>query len=77
MATYTENTQDSARMNQMLWFAGALGTAVGVAVWAYNRREPTYWERTKRVAGEVADRASDVDPWSAPGRGRRRSDAPP
>jgi hypothetical protein len=56
-------------MNQMLWFAGALGTAVGVAVWAYNRREPTYWERTKRVAGEVADRASDVDPWVGAGAG--------
>jgi hypothetical protein len=69
VATYTENTQDSARVNQMLWFAGALGTAVGVAVWAYNRREPTYWERTKQVAGQVADTASDINPWVGAGAG--------
>jgi len=53
----------------MLWFAGAVGTAVGIAVWAYGRKEPTYWEKTRRSAGQIADRASEINPWIGAGAG--------
>ena len=64
-----DNVQDRANRNQMLWFAGAVGTAVGIAVWAYSRKEPTYWEKTRRAAGELAERASDINPWVGAGAG--------
>jgi hypothetical protein len=47
----------------LLWFAGVLGTTVGVAVWAYSRRELSYWEKSKRAAGRVVDTASEINPW--------------
>jgi hypothetical protein len=53
----------------MLWFAGAVGTAVGIAVWAYSRKEPTYWEKTRRVAGQLAESAADINPWVGAGAG--------
>jgi hypothetical protein len=56
------NRQDNARRNQLLWFAGAIGATVGVAVLAYSRREVSYWERTKRTASQVAESATDIDP---------------
>jgi len=64
-----ENGQDRAVRNQMLWFAGAVGTAVGIAVWAYSRKEPTYWEKTRRAAGDLAERASEINPWVGAGAG--------
>jgi hypothetical protein len=64
-----ENAQDTAARNQMLWFAGAVGTAVGIAVWAYSRKEPTYWEKTRRVAGQLAESAAEINPWVGAGAG--------
>jgi hypothetical protein len=71
----TEIRQDNAqapngaRRNQMIWFAGALGTTIGVAVWAYSRREASYWDRTKRAAGHVAESAAEMNPWLGIGAG--------
>ena len=53
----------------MLCFAGAVGTAVGVAVWVYSRRDPTYWEKTRRAAGQIADSAAEINPWLGVGAG--------
>ncbi len=69
MSTQTENTRYDTGTNQLLWFAGAVGTTVGVAVWAYRHRQPSYWERTKRAAGEVAASVADVNPWLGIGAG--------
>ncbi len=69
MSPETNSNPDRGRDNQLLWFAGAVGTAVGVAVWAYSRRELTYWERTKRAAGHVADTAAEMNPWLGIGAG--------
>ena len=55
--------QDSARNNQLLCLGGAVGTAVGLAVWVYSRRELSYWEKTKRAAGQVAETAAEMNPW--------------
>ncbi len=63
MSPETNSIPDRARDNQLLWFAGAVGTAVGIAMWAYSRRELTYWERTKRAAGQMADTAAEMNPW--------------
>jgi hypothetical protein len=63
MITQQSDMLDSARNNELLWFAGAMGTVVGLAVWAYNRREVTYWDKTKQVAGQVAETASEINPW--------------
>ena len=75
MANYSNNPQN--RMNdqgskvkaELLWFAGVVGTTVGVAVWAYSRRKMTYWERTKRKASQVAATAAEVNPWVGVGAG--------
>lgn len=69
MGTQTDNAPDSARRNQLLWFAGAVGTTIGVAAWAYSRRELSYWERTKRAAGHVAETAAEMNPWLGIGAG--------
>ena len=63
MSTQNDSSQDSTRVNQLLWFAGAVGTTVGVAVWAYSRRDVTYWERAKRVTDQVAETAAAINPW--------------
>lgn len=59
----TDNAKDSAGNSQLLWFAGALGTTVGIAVWAYSRKELSHWERTKRAARQAADTAAEMKPW--------------
>jgi hypothetical protein len=58
-----DNVHDSTARNELLWFAGAVGTTVGLAVWAYSRREPSYWERTKRAVDQVAETAGEMNPW--------------
>lgn len=63
MSTQIDNRHDSTPRNELLWFAGAVGTTVGFAVWAYSRREPSYWERTKRAVDQVAETAAEVNPW--------------
>src|SRR5579862_5629366 len=62
----TDNAQDSGR-NQLLWLAGAVGTTVGVAVWAYSRRELSYWERTRQAAGQAVEAAAGINPWLSVG----------
>jgi hypothetical protein len=69
VGTQTDNAPDSARRNQLLWFAGAVGTTLGVAAWAYSHRELSYWERTKRAAGHVAETAAEMNPWLGIGAG--------
>lgn len=58
-----DNGHDSKPRNELLWFAGAVGTTIGFAIWAYSRREPSYWERTKRAVDQVAETAAEVNPW--------------
>jgi hypothetical protein len=66
--TQTEESINNTQRNQLLWLAGAVGTAAGVAVWAYSRNQPTYWERTKRRVGQFAETASN-NPWRGIGAG--------
>jgi hypothetical protein len=61
------NPQDGARKNQLLWFTGAVGAAVGLAVWAYSRPKLSYWERTKRAGGQIAETAAGINPWLGAG----------
>ena len=68
MSTQTGSVQDSAPDHRLLWFAGAVGTA-GAAVWAYSRRELSYWEKTKRAAGRAAGNAAEMKPWLRIGAG--------
>src|SRR5262249_51816063 len=63
------NGQDGARKREFFWLAGAVGTAVGVAVWKYRQKEPSYWERSKAAAGHVATTATNVNPWLMIGTG--------
>ena len=75
MTTYIENSKNSANArisggnHQLLWFAGTIGTTVGVAVWAYKRRRVSYWERTKRTVSQVAESAGEIKPWVGIGAG--------
>jgi hypothetical protein len=69
MKNPNEHALDGARRNQLLWFTGALGTTIGVAVWAYSRREIGYWEKTKRTASQVAGSAAEINPWVGIGAG--------
>ena len=55
--------KNSTSSNDLLWFAGAIGTAIGIAAWAYSRREISYWERTRRTASQVAETAAEMNPW--------------
>src|SRR5438874_9622955 len=57
------NAPDGASSNQLIWFAGAVGTAVGLSIWAYRRKELSYWEKTKRVGSQVAETAAEINPW--------------
>jgi methyl-accepting chemotaxis protein len=69
VTTDNDNAQDNSIRNQMLCFAGVVGATVGVAVWAYSRKEPTYWEKTRRAAGQLAESAADINPWVGVGAG--------
>ena len=57
----------SSRNKQLLWFGAAVGTTVGVAVWAYSRRELSYWDKTRRAAGHATEIAAEMNPWLGAG----------
>ena len=58
MTMQTKERGRDAR-NSAIWLAGATGAAVAVATWAYSRRKPSYWDRTKRGFYDFADTATD------------------
>ena len=74
MHTYIDDTRQrttakNSTTNDLLWFATAIGTSIGIAAWAYSRREISYWERTRRTASQVAETAAELNPWLGVGAG--------
>ena len=58
-AIYKENRSHSA-----VWFASAIGAAVGVAALAYRRRSRSRWDRTVDGATELIQTArKEIKPW--------------
>jgi hypothetical protein len=69
MAAKNQQSQNDSS-SSLLWFAGVVGATVGVACWAYSRREVSRWERARRKLDDVVEwSAEEIEPWMLIGAG--------
>ena len=69
MSRQAVDGRDGARTSELLWLAGTVGSAVGLAVWKYRRKEQSYWQKSKAAASNVASAAAKTNPWLMIGTG--------